>query len=440
MYEDLDINTTDNAMIPFREFVYAYYDCRRTKRRKQSATEFEMDWESNIYKLYDEVNAKTYEIGKSITFVTTRPKKREVFAASFRDRVVHHLVCRKIEPLFENYFIHESYNCRKGKGTSYGVKRLHEKIAEVSQNYTCDCWIAKFDMQGFFMSIHKPTLWSMLEKFLTEHYHASDKEIILWLVKKIVLHSPEKNCIRKMPPSMWHDIPANKSLFTNGDDYGLPIGNLTSQMFANFYLTDFDKWMESQFCYGRYVDDFFVIDTDKRKILKAIPEMRKQLARVQVKLHPNKVYIQHYSKGCSFIGGIVRKERIYTCRRTVDNFMMAVKRLNEVEDKESEAEHAVQQLNSYLGFLKHRRTYKYRRQCINALDPTWYEYFYIVGDCDKLKLKAKYTPKAKLRNILNLLTSNINKYGKNNDSKDRLCAMRQSRREHLQIDVPSGGR
>ena len=78
---------------------------------------------------------------------------------------------------------------------------------------------------------------------------------------------------------------------------------------------------------------------------------RKQLARVQVKLHPNKVYIQHYSKGCSFIGGIVRKERIYTCRRTVDNFMMAVKRLNEVEDKESEAEHAVQQLNSYLGFL-----------------------------------------------------------------------------------------
>lgn len=75
MYEDLDINTTDNAMIPFREFVDAYYDCRRTKRRKQSATEFEMDWESNIYKLYDEVNAKTYEIGKSITFVTTRPKK-----------------------------------------------------------------------------------------------------------------------------------------------------------------------------------------------------------------------------------------------------------------------------------------------------------------------------------------------------------------------------
>ena len=162
MYEDLDINTTDNATIPFREFVGAYYDCRRTKRRKQSATELEMDWESNIYKLYDEVNAKTYEIGKSITFVTTRPKKREVFAASFRDRVVHHLVCRKIEPLFENYFIHESYNCRKGKGTSYGVKRLHEKIAEVSQNYTRDCWIAKFDMQGFFMSIHKPTLWSML--------------------------------------------------------------------------------------------------------------------------------------------------------------------------------------------------------------------------------------------------------------------------------------
>ena len=73
----------------------------------------------------------------------------------------------------------------------------------------------------------------------------------------------------------------------------------------------------------------------------------------------------------------------------------------------------------------------------DSLDPTWYEYFYIVGDCDKLKLKARYTPKAKLRNILNFLTSNINKHGKNNDSKDRLCAMRQSRREHLQTDVQS---
>ena len=91
------------------------------------------------------------------------------------------------------------------------------------------------------MSIHKPTLWNMLETFITERYYGNDKEDILYLVKKIVLHNPELNCVRKSPARMWKDLDTNKSLFTVGNDYGLPIGNLTSQMFANFYLTEFDK-------------------------------------------------------------------------------------------------------------------------------------------------------------------------------------------------------
>ena len=387
-------------LIPFNEFVEAYYDCRRTKRNKDSAIEFEMNWQCDLYQLYTEVNERTYTISDSITFVTTRPKKREVFAASFRDRIVHHLVCRKIEPLFEAYFIHDTYNCRAGKGTDYGVKRLHQRIQEVSENYTRDCYVAKFDMQGFFMSISRSILWNMLEIFLIERYNGSDKDLILWLVEKIVLHDPENHCVRKMPKYMWHDIPANKSLFTNGDGYGLPIGNLTSQMFANFYLTEFDKWMSERFVYGRYVDDFYVIDYDKRKILKTIPEMRKQLAKVQVNLHPDKVYIQHYSKGISFIGGVVKKYRIYSGNRTVDNFKMAILRINEIKDRKEQAEHTVQVINSYLGFLKHRRTYNIRKRIIKLLDPSWYKYFYIVGEYEKVKLKVQYTQKYIIKNTI----------------------------------------
>lgn len=390
MYEKLPIDTTDDAVIPYTEFVEAYFDCRRTKRRKASATEFETDWEANVYKLYEEVNNHTYAIGESITFVVTKPKKREVFAASFRDRVIHHLVCRKIEPLFEEYFIHDTYNCRKGKGTSYAVNRLFEKVKDVSENYTRSCWVAKFDMKGFFMAIHKPTLWAMLEKFLIEHYHEKDKDIILWLTKMMVLHSPEKNCRRKMPISMWNDIPANKSLFTNGDDYGLPIGNLTSQMFANFYLTGFDKWMSSRFVYGRYVDDFFVIDTDKRKILKAIPEIRKQLSKVQISLNPDKIYIQHYTKGAAFVGGVVKMQRIYSCPRTVNNFIKAIEKINSIQNKEFAAEHVLQVINSYLGFLIHRRTYKARKAVLDTLDKSWFKYFDISKGCKKIVLKPEY--------------------------------------------------
>ena len=409
MYENLNIETIDNATIPFCEFVNAYYDCRRTKRRKQSSIEFELNWWTNLYELYEEVNARTYEIGTSITFVTTRPKKREVFAASFRDRIIHHLVCRKIEPLFESYFIEDTYNCRKGKGTTYGVNRLFKKVAEVSETYTRDCWIAKFDMKGFFMSIHKPTLCKMLEYFIAQHYKGEDIDLLLWLVRKIVLHSPEKKCIRKMPASMWRDIPNNKSLFTNGDEYGLPIGNLTSQMFANFYLSEFDKWMESSFCYGRYVDDFFVIDADKKKILKSIPLIRKKLAEVRVELNPSKIYIQHYTKGCSFIGGIVKMQRVYSCNRTINNFIETISVLNGVGNKEDEAKHAVQQINSYLGFLKHRRTYKFRKDCISRLSTDWYEYLYIVGDFDKVKLKYAYSEKYRRRMIERNIKLSINK-------------------------------
>ena len=392
-------------LIPFNEFVEAYYDCRRTKRNKDSAIEFEMNWQCELYQLYTEVNERTYTISDSITFVTTRPKKREVFAASFRDRIVHHLVCRKIEPLFESYFIDDTYNCRAGKGTDYGVKRLHKRIQEVSENYTRDCYVAKFDMQGFFMSISRSILWNMLEIFLIERYNGSDKDLILWLVEKIVLHDPENHCVRKMPKYMWRDIPANKSLFTNGDGYGLPIGNLTSQMFANFYLTEFDKWMSERFVYGRYVDDFYVIDYDKRKILKTIPEMRKQLAKVQVNLHPDKVYIQHYSKGISFIGGVVKKYRIYSGNRTVDNFKMAILRINEIKDRKEQAEHTVQVINSYLGFLKHRRTYNIRKRIIKLLDPSWYKYFYIVGEYEKVKLKVQYTQKYIIKNTIIKMSS-----------------------------------
>lgn len=116
----------------FRRFFRAYYDCRRHKRRTANALNFESDYENNLVELYKEVNSKTYEIGTSICFIVTHPKKREVFAADFRDRIIHHIVMQRLEPLFEEVFIEDSYNCRKNKGVLYGVKRLHEKIRECS--------------------------------------------------------------------------------------------------------------------------------------------------------------------------------------------------------------------------------------------------------------------------------------------------------------------
>ena len=126
----------------------AYYDCRRRKRRTASAIVYEMNYESNLIALRDRINTRTYQPGKSICFVVTRPRYREVFAASFEDRIVHHYIGLRLEPLFELVFSPRTFNCRKGKGQLYGTNMLRQQIIECSNNYTTDCYIMKLDLQS----------------------------------------------------------------------------------------------------------------------------------------------------------------------------------------------------------------------------------------------------------------------------------------------------
>ena len=127
----------------------AYYDCRRNKRRTASAVAYEMRYEERLLRLRDRINTRTYRPGKSICFVVTRPRLREVFAADFEDRIVHHWIALRLEPLFEEMFTDRTFNCRKGKGQHYGIRMLQRDIRDCSEGYTRDCWIMKLDLQGF---------------------------------------------------------------------------------------------------------------------------------------------------------------------------------------------------------------------------------------------------------------------------------------------------
>lgn len=380
------------------EVFEAYYRCRKNKRNTCNALAFEMDYQRKCVRLWEELSDGTYRIGRSIAFLVTRPKLREVFAADFRDRIVHHLVVGRLEPLFEAYFIDDNYNCRKNKGTLYGIHQLHENIRICSEDYTQDCWILKGDMQGFFMSIHKPTLWRMLESFIRSRYHGEDVEQLLWLTKMIALHSPEKNCIVKGDRSQWSRLPSDKSLFISGEDYGLPIGNLTSQMFANFYLSGFDRWMSCRFSYyGRYVDDFYVISCDKSALLSVLPEIRSRLDGLHVRLHPRKLYLQHYSKGVKFIGAVSKLSRLYVGNGTVANMRQAILALNRISDKERHISDFMSRMNSYLGCLCHYQSYHVRRRMVKMVDREWWRYCYICGNFRKIRIKGKYN-NTKLQN------------------------------------------
>lgn len=378
-------------MVTTAGLLEAYYDCRKNKRKTASALVYEMDYESRLIALRDRVNTRTYQPGKSICFVVTRPRYREVFAASFEDRIIHHYIALRLEPLFEQVFCPYTYNCRKEKGQLYGINTLKQQIIECSDNYTTDCYIMKLDLSGFFMSIDKQILARLIDRFILDRYAGEDIEDLRYLCRVVIFHQPEKNCERHSPARYWDHLPPNKSLFTNGEGKGIAIGNLFAQLFANFLLNGLDWYLEELGIkyHGRYVDDFYCIHRDKAVLLSAVPKIRVKLAEYGLTLNEKKFYIQHYTKGVQFTGSIVKPRRSYTCNNTITNFVAAIRRLNNAKDLR-QVEHAVCSINSYLGLIKHNNEYNTRKKVLGMIDRKAFEYIYIKGRYETVALKNKY--------------------------------------------------
>lgn len=179
-------------MVRDEDMFEAFRICLRHKASSPSATKYFFQYERDLLALTDEINARTYRPTTSIAFLVTKPKLREVFAANFRDRIVHHYVAIRLEPLFEKLFCDRTFNCRVGKGVLYGINRLRMDVQECSENYTKPVWVVNLDLQGFFMSIDVKLLNGMLQRFIKDNYFGDDKEDVLWLSEVIMLHEPEK--------------------------------------------------------------------------------------------------------------------------------------------------------------------------------------------------------------------------------------------------------
>lgn len=381
-----------SGQIALEDVFKAYYECRRHKRRTANALAFELDFEKELVHLWQDINSGKYKIGRSIAFIVKFPVQREVFAADFRDRIVHHLVISKLNPLFEKEFISDSYSCREGKGTLFGVKSVKTMIEECSEGYTQDCYILKLDIRSFFMSIDKTVLYQMLFEFITEKYHKPDKYILLRLVKQIVFHNPENYCVIKGRRSDWNGLPCHKSLFWSEGRRGLPIGNLTSQIFANFYLNRLDHFVTEELgigCYGRYVDDFVLIHQNKGKLLQARERITAFLqSELKLSLHPQKFYLQHYRKGVKFIGAVIKPNRVYIGNRSKNNLYQKIFTLipqmgKSVETVLSGLFGFAARVNSYIGMMRHYNTYNLRSKILKMLDNTF------LGEVSELKPNAE---------------------------------------------------
>jgi len=307
----------------FRALWRQYRGCRRNKRNTPSALAFEVDAEAKLLVLQQELRDHTYRPGRSICFVTGGPKPREVFAADFRDRIVHHVLVTRQERVFERLFIHDSFACRLGKGTPAASDRLMIFLRRATANGRRPAWALKLDVASFFPTIHKQTLYEIIAARIR---HPE----LLWLTRALLFHDPTTNYrFRALipdapgPGSARYPVTAVKSLFGKDNERGLPIGNLTSQFWGNVYLNELDQFVKRHLrcrCYVRYVDDMILVSTDPDELVRARAAfetfLREQL-RLALRPEPRDPF--PVARGVEFVGWKTWWNRRLPRRRTLGN-------------------------------------------------------------------------------------------------------------------------
>lgn len=266
-----NIKLSGGGGLKCNDLFLAWKEFKRGKSKKKDVQKFVENLERNILHLYQELKNKTYEHSPYFSFYVKDPKLRHIHKACVKDRVLHHAIFRILYPIFDKSFIFDSYSCRIGKGTHKAVNRLKEFAQKVSRNNTKTCFVLKLDIKKFFESINQEILLNLIKRKI------KDKNTI-WVIEKVVRSFPK----------------------------GLPLGNITSQLFANIYLNELDKFLKHKLkikYYIRYCDDFLILDRNKvylENLIVTINDFLKN--RLRLSLHPNKIIIRIYRQGGRLFG------------------------------------------------------------------------------------------------------------------------------------------
>lgn len=298
-----------NLFLAWREF-------KKGKRKRLDVQGFEFNLEDNLFQLHRELKDQTYWHGSYTPFYVTDPKLRYIHKATVRDRVLHQAVFRVLYPLFDESFIFDSYSCRVGKGTHRAVTRLESFCRQLSQNNSKTIYALKCDIRKFFDSVNQDTLIGLISRKI------GDADVIR-LVEKIV-----------------------RSFLQ-----GLPLGNVTSQLFANIYLNRLDQFIKHKLkerYYIRYCDDFVILGDSLQYLLDLSERINHFLNNnLELSLHPGKIIIRKHRQGIDFLGYVVLPNHRVLRTRTKRRLLRRVDGRNK---------------NSYLGILKHCSGYKIKQK------------------------------------------------------------------------------
>ena len=356
------------TIFTFDKLYKAYKDCLHNKKNTANALKFELKREKNLFQLLSDLKSRRYEISRHICFVVKEPSPREIFAGDFRDRVVHHLLCNEIGELFERDFIESSYANRKGKGTHKAVRELRFYMVRGGKNRQ-KLYFLKMDVKGFFRNIDKDILWGIVERKIKESGGSEKwKEEVLWLAEKIIYHDPTQNYVFKGRLETKSLIKKEKSLLFGDKSKGLPIGNLTSQFFANIYLNELDHFVKEKLGflrYIRYVDDFIILDEDKKKLIKTVDRIDCFLNdKLHLCLCKDKTILQPTERGIDFLGYFVKPTHTLVRQKVVKRFKDKMRKRRNPDDGFFSLSD-IPMIKSYLGHFMHANSYNLLKKLKN---------------------------------------------------------------------------
>ncbi len=387
-------------LFSFENIYKQYLKCRKNKRNTVNALKFEMNFEENLIDLKQELDTGSYYPSRSVCFMAVKPKLREIFAADFKDRIVHHILVDYLEKIFEPKFIHDSYACRKGKGIHAGTARLRSFVRKVTKNGSRNAFYMQLDIKNFFMSIDKDVLYEQIAAKVKD-------EKILNLASKLIFHDCTDDFVLKGDRDYLKKIPHSKSLFFTGGKKGLPIGNLTSQFFANVYLDKLDQFVKHRLkCrhYLRYCDDFVLLSDSRGELLKWKDQIKTFIAEeLKLSLNEKRQSLQPVSNGINFLGYIVRRDYVLARRRVVNNLREKLSYFEKIlitADKSPYVkvvydydllEKLRTTLASYFGHCKWANTFNLKKSLLKRYG--FLKYFFII---DGWKIIPKYNIQVKI--------------------------------------------
>jgi len=326
------------TMFDFPALYQAYIACRRGKRASHNTQRYEVSLLDHLVNTSEALQSRRWSPARSVSFVCTRPKAREIHAADFADRVVHHLLVPKLEALYEPLFVHDSYSNRKNKGTHAAVERLQGFMRKVSRNGNHRAFFLQLDIRNFFNRIDRRILLRMLEVRLEKALNqgkvdSREYEDMRWLCSVLLKDNSADGAVRRGSPASFEAVPAYKKLANAPGGCGIAIGNLTSQFFANVYLNELDQFIKHNLkCsyYLRYVDDFVLIHESDKKLLVWRDQIQSFLSdQLGLELKALNLPVA-VSSGCDFLGYVTRPDYRLVRRRVIHHCMET---LTQIEKK-----------------------------------------------------------------------------------------------------------